>query len=168
MNPALWLLSGQEIGLQARRNALIWVPDRLAANLRRPHAVQCELLDVHQLGFEQQCRVRGNLRAGAALAVGLVGRDRELALAADFHAGDSIIPTLDNIAGSELERQRLATLTGAVELRAVLQRTGVVDEHRAAGLRLGARTHNDVLALGARGQLHHFGTSRSSSRSCRG
>src|SRR5262245_1371541 len=47
------------------------------------------LLDVEQLHFEDEGGIRRNHAAGAARSVAQLRRNGELALAADFHAGDA-------------------------------------------------------------------------------
>src|SRR5438874_2426406 len=58
--------------------------------------------NLQQLHLKDQRGVGRNVGAGAALAVGQLGRNRQLALAAHFHAGDAFVPTLDDFAGAEL------------------------------------------------------------------
>ncbi len=75
-------------------------------------------------------------------------RDRELALAALLHAGDAVVPALDDASLAEVEREGLgAVFLRGVELLTVLERADVVDLHRVAGLRLGALANDEVLDL---------------------
>src|SRR5215475_8152085 len=76
------------------------------------------LLDLQQLNVEVQFRVGRDDVAGAAGAVAEFGRDDELARAANFHAGDAFVPALDDLAGAERKRERLAAVFAAVEFLA--------------------------------------------------
>src|SRR4051794_18055470 len=58
--------------------------------------------------------------AGPAVAVGLVRRDGQPTAAADLHAGDALVPALDDHADAEPELQRVAAVPGGVELLAGL------------------------------------------------
>src|SRR5688572_32148074 len=69
--------------------------------------------DVEELDLEDQGGVRRNDGREAARAVAEVGRDHELALAADLHAGDALVPALDDLAGAELEVERLVAVARA-------------------------------------------------------
>src|SRR5436190_18099129 len=93
----------------------------------------------------------------AALAVGQVRGDDELAFAADLHPGDAFIPALDDLPGPELERERPAAIETAVELLAVLERAGVMHLDGVALLRLGAGAGDLVLVLQTAGGRIHGG-----------
>src|SRR5260370_32319388 len=54
------------------------------------------LFDSEQFNFKGQLRVRRNGIARAALTVAELGWNNQLTLAADFHAGDAFVPTLDD------------------------------------------------------------------------
>ena len=69
----------------------------------------------------------GMMRLIARLAVGQFGRDAQLALAADFHAGDTFVPSLDDVALAQREVVGLVRVDGAVELLAGGEPSGVVD-----------------------------------------
>src|SRR5438445_327640 len=85
-------------------------------------------------------RRRRRCRCGAIVAlVALV------ALAADLHPRDALIPSLDHAASSELERERLVVFPRAVELLAVRECSHVVHLDRVTGLRLGALADREVL-----------------------
>src|SRR5882672_8172686 len=84
------------------------------------------LFDSEQFNFKGQLRVRRNGIARAALTVAELGWNNQLTLAADFHAGDAFVPTLDDSPGSEGEFERLVAILAAVELRAVFEPAGVV------------------------------------------
>ena len=81
-----------------------------------------------QLDLEAQRRVRRNGAAGAALAIGELGRADELGLAADLHLLHAFGPALDDAA--EREHRRRVALVRAVELGAVGERAAVVDLDR--------------------------------------
>src|SRR5688572_13967492 len=73
--------------------------------------------DFEELDLEHERRVRRDEAAArAARAVAEVRRDRELALAADLHAGDALVPTGDDLARADGERERLAAIERRVEL----------------------------------------------------
>src|SRR4051812_35735296 len=71
-------------------------------------------LDVEQLHFEDEGRVRRDHAAGAARAVAEARRDGELALAADLHAGDAFVPALDHVALAERKDEGLAAVLARV------------------------------------------------------
>src|SRR2546423_1446852 len=65
-------------------------------------------------------------------------------LAADLHAGDALVPSLDHHARAELELERIVAIARAVELLAVLVRFArIVQPPRVV--------HRDVLAGGGFG-----------------
>ena len=86
----------------------------------------------------------GIVAAGAALAVGQLGRADELGLAADLHPLHALRPAGDDAV--ERKRRRLVALVRAVELGAVHQRAAVVDAHRVGRrrARAGAFAHRLV------------------------
>ena len=64
------------------------------------------------------------------------------ALAADFHADDTLVPALDHLAAAEEKSERHAAIAGAVEFRPfalgrgrVIKPPGVVHEHGLSGQR---------------------------------
>src|SRR6185436_6618974 len=91
------------------------------------------LLHVEELHLEHQRRVRRDDAAGAARAVAERGRDGELALAADLHAGDAFVPAPDDVALAEREDERLAAVLARIEFRSVRQPAGVMHAHLLAG-----------------------------------
>src|SRR5579872_5196119 len=112
--------------------------------------------DPQQLHLEQQRCVGRDDAAGASGAVAEIGRDRELADAADLHRGDAFVPALDHLPHADPELERLAAITRAVELAAVRQRADVVYGHGLARLRTGARPLLHILVLqAARGCCLH-------------
>src|SRR5690606_31133106 len=71
--------------------------------------------------------------AGAARTIAKLGRDGELALAADLHALHTLVPTADHLAATQCEFERLVTVLARVELGAIGQPAGVMHGHRMAG-----------------------------------
>lgn len=69
------------------------------------------LLDLQQLDVEDKGAVCGDTRNGFA-AIGKVCWDGESALSTDRHTSNTNVPALDDLAGSELEGERLALLVG--------------------------------------------------------
>ena len=104
---------------------------------RRPAAPRSHgssrLLDVEQLDLEFERGIGRDDAARAARAVAEVRRDHQCAFAADLHAGNAFVPAFDHAAAAERERKRLAPVARAVELGAVEQPAGVVDDDRLAG-----------------------------------
>jgi hypothetical protein len=82
-------------------------------------AVVPSLLDLNTLDVEDQGGVLGD--AGERLrAVGVVGRDGDTSLTTNLHAGNTDVPALDDLTGTELEAEGLALLVGVEDL-AVLE-----------------------------------------------
>src|SRR4051812_21594111 len=77
-------------------------------------------IHLQELDIEHQRGVGRDDAPGAAGAIAEIGRDDQGALAADFHAGDTLVPTLDHLMAAERERKRLAAVERAVELLALL------------------------------------------------
>src|SRR5207302_752263 len=82
--------------------------------------------DAEQLHREHQRR-SGRDRTDTAVAVTQCGRDGQLSPPADAHTADAFVPTLDDLAGAELEAEGVAAVAGAVELLAARQPAGVMD-----------------------------------------
>ena len=61
------------------------------------------------------------MRADLPFAVGQVGRDEQPSLAADLHAHQALVPTLDHSSGADHALEWPAALVGGVEQRAVFQ-----------------------------------------------
>src|SRR5260370_32584547 len=74
------------------------------------------LADAQQLDLERQFGVRRDDAGRAPGAVAQSGRDDELALAADLHAGHALVPALDDPTGAELKGERLAAVEAGGEL----------------------------------------------------
>ena len=117
------------VELLARQRLAIERGQRLRGRQRRREA--------QQLDGEDQRRVRRDL-PGAALRVAELRRDHQLALAADLHARDALVPALDHPARAQLKAERPIARARRVEHRAVGQVPGVVDLDVAALHRLGA------------------------------
>lgn len=84
------------------------------ADAHRTGSKNRQLFDLQQLDIEDQLRVAGD--AGESLlAVRKVGGDGDAALTTDSHAGDTDIPTLDDLTLTQLEGERLALLVGCGE-----------------------------------------------------
>src|SRR5205807_2553616 len=89
-------------------------------------------------------------RSLAGCAIGEVRWDRQLALAADFHADDALAPALDD-AGADGELVRLLSIVTAVELGSIrLEAARVVDLHALTGLHLVAGADDQVVFLNPR------------------
>src|SRR3546814_5428717 len=78
-----------------------------------------------------------DLGVPAGRAVRQVRRDDQFAASPDLHAGDAVLPTLDEPAERELDA-RTAAPRGVELLAGVELHPGVVDGHVVAGLRFGA------------------------------
>src|SRR5262245_3715306 len=112
-------------------------------------------LDGEQLDFEDERGVGRDDVAGAALAVGQVRRNGQLALAADFHAGDAFVPALDHFAPAKRKIERHVAVFAAVELLTVGQPAGVMHLDRVALFRFGAVADLEILVFQA-GVGHDF------------
>src|SRR6476660_628822 len=100
------------------------------------------LSDAEQVDDEYQ-RLAGQLMARTGRAVCLRGRDDELAPPADLHAGNTVLPTLNQAAQRKLDR--LATVPGTVEfLTRVVFDADVMHFDGATGDCLGAVADDDV------------------------
>src|SRR5262245_20520251 len=101
-----------------------------------------------EIHHEHERLARPDHAAGAALAVGEVGRDRDAPAPADLHPRHAAVPAGDDLALAELELERVAAVPARVELAAVLPRhADVVDLDDLAGLGLVAVADLDVLQL---------------------
>ena len=79
----------------------------------------------------------GRNGAYTPLTIGPLGLDGELPLLAWAHVQKTLVPTLDDLALSNGEAERLAAVVGGVELAAVLlEGTSVVHVDLVAGLSL--------------------------------
>src|SRR5262245_6347083 len=90
-----------------------------------PHVTRfITLSHAEQLDIENEIGLRWDRRRVSASPVPLLPRDRELPLAADLHADDPFLPSLDEPGEGELDG--LAALVAGVELGAVHERAAVV------------------------------------------
>src|SRR5437867_9189290 len=89
--------------------------------------------------------MRRDHAAGAARAVAQIGRDGELALAADLHSRDALVPAADHLAAPEREDECLAAVLARVELLAVGGPAGVMHADLLAGVGRVSRADNYVL-----------------------
>lgn len=101
------------------------------------------LLDLEELNVEDKLGVGGNAGEGL-LAVCKRRRDGDTTLTTDSHAGDTDVPTLDDLALSELEGERLALLVGVEDL-AVLELADVA--HSDSVATLGSNTLSELLVV---------------------
>lgn len=101
------------------------------------------LFDLEQLDVEDQLGVGGNAGEGL-LAVSKLGRNGETALSTGGHAGNTDVPTLDDLTTSELEGERLALLVGVEDL-AVLKLADVA--HGNSVTALGGNTLSKLLVV---------------------
>lgn len=86
-----------------------------------------DTLDTDELGLEDEGGVGGDDATDSAVAVGEVRGDSELALLANLHAEETLIPALDDLALANGEVERLAAVVASVELLAAGEDTLVVD-----------------------------------------
>src|SRR5208282_5839263 len=112
-----------------------------------------ELLHIYQAHVEDQGGISWNHPRITLFSVGQVWRDAELALASDLHAGYTFVPTLDDLAGTQLELKRTAGADRAVEFLAVGEPSGVIDSDLLSGLRDRAGANFDVPVFEAAGGL---------------
>src|SRR5262249_4804832 len=100
------------------------------------------LLHREQFDVEHQRRIRGDHAAGAARAVAERRRNDQRALAADLHAGDALVPALDDAPLADREFERLVAIDRRVEFLALVavlvEPAGIVHDTGLAGLRRSA------------------------------
>lgn len=85
------------------------------------------LFDVDKLSLEDESGVGGDDTTDAAGAIGELRVDSELALLANLHAEEALVPALDDLAGADSEVKGVATVEAGIELLAVDEGTRVVD-----------------------------------------
>ncbi len=85
-------------------------------------------LDAKKLDVEDQSGVRWDDAGGTLRAVRKVGGASQLGPLADGHLGDSLVPAADDLALADLELERRIAVTRRVELFAVGERAGVVND----------------------------------------
>src|ERR1700722_7544499 len=71
--------------------------------------------DRDQIAHEDEGLARRDLVPGAPVSVGQIRRDDQLTAAADPHALHALIPAGDDVPGTELELQRIASVPAGVE-----------------------------------------------------
>ena len=75
-----------------------------------------------ELNLEMKRRVRGNHAASTLTAIAERRRNGEFARAADFHADEAEVPSLDDLPGADREaKRRIAVFRRSVENRAVIE-----------------------------------------------
>lgn len=84
------------------------VMDEAGVTLGAAAGSRSTLLEVDELDVEDQCGVARDVGRGTASAVGQVGRAGQPPLLSDLHAYNSLVPSLDHLALSELEGEWLA------------------------------------------------------------
>ena len=84
-------------------------------------------VDLDELRLEDQSRVGGDDATDGPVSVGQIGSDGQLALLADLHAEEALVPALDDLAGADLETKGLLAVVARVELLAVGEGALVVD-----------------------------------------
>ena len=95
------------------------------------------LVDAHKLRVEDERGVGGDDATDGAVAVGKVRLDGELALLADLHAHEALIPALDDLTLADSEAERLVAVAAGVELCTIREGAGVVNlDGVACGKRL--------------------------------
>lgn len=109
---------------------------------RKKWNVMC-LFDTNELDVEGQSAVGRNAGQGLS-AVGTGGRDDNTSLTLDGHAGDTDIPTLDDLTGTKLEREGLALGVGVKDVT-VQELANVSNGNLVAGLGSGTSTDLTVL-----------------------
>ena len=105
------------------------------------------LADADELHLKDQCRPTGDRRWGTAPTVTQPRGDDELALAANLHACNTLVPASDDLARAEHELEWLHTAAGAVEDGAVGQRADVVNNNLLARNGFLTVPHMEVLSL---------------------
>ena len=89
-------------------------------------------VDTHELNLEDKGGVGRDDVASTLLTIGVVRRAGKLGLLSNLELHDAFIPAANNLLNTDLELERLTTVSAAVELAAVRERAGVVDIHLVA------------------------------------
>jgi hypothetical protein len=97
-----------------------------------------DLLNLDELGLEDESRVGGDDTADSTAAIGKIGGNSELALLAHLHAEEALIPALDDLAITDSELERVTAVVAGVELLAVGESAPVVDCDGVTALGLGS------------------------------
>src|SRR4051794_15620713 len=92
------------------------------ARARRLRSTRTASTDGQQVHHEDERLVRTDGSSRALFAVGEVRWDRDSPATTDTHPGDSLIPTLDHLTGTEVEAEGVAAVPRRVELLARLPR----------------------------------------------
>lgn len=79
----------------------------------------CGVADVDQLHIKGQGGATGNHIASSTIAVRQTGGNGQLPLLAHAHVGQSLVPSLDHLAGAQLEGERLVPVKAAMKRRIV-------------------------------------------------
>ena len=103
-----------------------------------PSGSRKKSIDFEKFNVEMKGRVRRDHAPRASGSIPFLGGDFEPTLAADFHSGHAHVPAFDDASLTERERERLATIARAIELRAVVEGPGVMHRDVVAGLALSA------------------------------
>lgn len=98
----------------------------LRTGLHRTLLAGGDALNAHQLRLEDEGGIGRDDLASTALAVAELRGDGELALLANLHAQETLVPALDDLPGANLKLERLAALVACVKLLAVRQRAPVM------------------------------------------
>lgn len=77
----------------------------------------CGVSDVDQLHIKGQSGAPGNHIASSTIAVRQTGGNGQLPLLAHAHVGQSLVPSLDHLAGAQLEGERLVPVKAAMKRR---------------------------------------------------
>merc|ERR550539_225503 len=85
-----------------------------------------------KLDVENERGIGRDNATGSARTVAIVRADRELSALANLHLCNTFIPSFDDLASTELEAERLITITGAVELASVRECAGVMNLNHGA------------------------------------
>ena len=101
------------------------------------------LLDTKQLDLKLQIGIRRNVRRTSRGAIGQLARNKQPALAADFHGAETFVPALNQPTNPEVSRA--AGLVRIVELLPILQPADVLDLDCLARLRARAIADPEIL-----------------------
>src|SRR5688572_27955405 len=107
--------------------------------------LQAKLLNAQQFDLEDQVRVRWNVRRRTHRPITEATRDKQLALTPDFHAHQSLVPALDDLADADLEINWLASSIRAVKFFAVFQSADIIDRDGLSRLWTRAIANPEIL-----------------------
>lgn len=125
-------------------------------------AIKVRLFDSEEFDVKDKGGVRRDDATGAAGSVAKFRGDAQLPLPTYFHSRYSLIPSFNNLSGSELKHEWLATIDRAIEFLAIFrQPTGVMHAHGFSGCGGGSSALFEVPILqSGRGRFAlslHFG-----------